>query len=70
MREHCWQTWHDRRTMQRLTRLPHAELQIIISQMRRLSPACQQRILEGLPAWQHDILQAALKHRRHRTAPR
>lgn len=52
--------------MQRLTRLPHAELQIIISQMRRLSPACQQRILEGLPAWQHDILQAALKHRRHK----
>lgn len=55
---------HERRAMTRLTALPRAELQIVISQLRRLTPACQTRILEGLPEWQQQALRQALRRRR------
>lgn len=53
---------HERRALDRLAALPRAEMQVVVHQMRKLSPACQNRILEGLPAWQQQALRAALKH--------
>lgn len=54
---------HERRALDRLSRLPRAELQVVVSQLRKLSPACQSRILDGLPAWQQQALRLALKGR-------
>ena len=52
---------HERRALDRLAALPRAELQIVVSQLRRLTPACQTRILDGLPDWQQQALRQALK---------
>lgn len=54
---------HERRALDRLTALPRAELQIVIRQLRQLRPDCQQRILEGLPAWQQAALRQALRRK-------
>jgi len=53
---------HERRALDRLAALPRAEMQVVVHQMRKLTPACQNRILDGLPAWQQQALRAALKH--------
>jgi hypothetical protein len=56
---------HERRAMDRLARLPRAELQVVIHQLRQLTPECRRRVLEGLPAWQQQALQQALSRSRH-----
>jgi len=60
---------HERRALDRLSRLPRAELQVVVQQLRKLTPACQRRVLDGLPAWQQQALEAALSRARHPSHP-
>jgi hypothetical protein len=55
---------HERRALDRLAALPRAELQVVVRQLRQLTPACQTRILDGLPAWQQQALRLALRRAR------
>jgi hypothetical protein len=55
----------ERRALERLARIPRHDLAEIVGTLRRLPADCQTRVLDGLPAWQQEALQAALRRGRH-----
>lgn len=55
---------HERRALDRLAQLPRAEIQVVVSQLRKLTPACQNRVLADLPDWQQQALRTALRRGR------